>query len=131
MRYCVSLWLSLDLIIKIKFDGRSYLQQTGKVFDYTILSRAAVTQFIYSYTETVNLTTPEPVQIRKNFWCIEKIRCSELESVLKEVVYSKVRLKRSIHIIKSILRIRLYDKYGSRLFISISYAVVVNWGCTE
>lgn len=45
----------------------------------------------FSYTETINSTTAEEVQVRKNFWCIEKIRCSELQPEKKEVVHSEVK----------------------------------------
>ncbi|KAL7039837.1 hypothetical protein ACKWTF_000134 [Chironomus riparius] len=39
-----------------------------------------------NYTEPINATTKEPMQVRVNFWCIEKIRCSEMQSDIKEVV---------------------------------------------
>ncbi|CRK94233.1 CLUMA_CG007748, isoform A [Clunio marinus] len=39
-----------------------------------------------NYTEIVNLTTSVPVQVRKNFWCLEKIRCSELQPDIQEIV---------------------------------------------
>jgi hypothetical protein len=44
-----------------------------------------------SYTETVNSTTTEPIQKRNNYWCIEKIRCSEWMPDIKEVVHSEVK----------------------------------------
>jgi hypothetical protein len=45
----------------------------------------------FSYTEAINATTSEPIQVRKNFWCLEKIRCSELQPELKEVIHVEVK----------------------------------------
>lgn len=50
-----------------------------------------------SYTETVNASTSESVQVRKNFWCLEKIRCSQLQPEVKEIVHAEVRaLRRAV-----------------------------------
>ncbi|KAG5675227.1 hypothetical protein PVAND_005151 [Polypedilum vanderplanki] len=46
-----------------------------------------------NYTETMNSTKSEPIQVRKNFWCIEKIRCSEMQSEFKEVVRVEVKFE--------------------------------------
>lgn len=84
-------WSTYVSCIELSGDHICHKQEKYEKIFFLYINQFFYKSSLKSYTETINATKAEPVQVRKNFWCIEKIRCSEMQPDTQEVVHVEVK----------------------------------------